>query len=114
MPNDSHTVLCPAQQRAFDSLCAGVRVGSILRLRGGCGRGKTTIMQEVHKQAGGVFLNMRDFVEASAKAHPLALEETLYRLLLEALRSHPVVIMDDVHLLDLFSAGCHGPLHLRP
>ena len=107
MPNDSHTVLCPAQQRAFDSLCAGVRVGSILRLRGGCGRGKTTILRELHQQVGGAFLNMQDFVDASAKSHPLALEETLYRLLLDALRSHSVVIMDDVHLLDLFSAGCH-------
>jgi hypothetical protein len=40
MPNNSHTVLCPAQQRAFDSLSTGIQVGSILRFRGGCGRGK--------------------------------------------------------------------------
>jgi len=52
-------------------------------------------------------LNMQDFVETSAKNHPLALEESLYRLLMDALRAQPVVIMDDVHLLDLFSAGCH-------
>jgi len=107
MPNKLSTLLCPAQQRAFDALSAGVRIGSILRLRGGCGRGKTTILRELHKQVGGAFLNMQDFVEASAKNHPLALEETLYRLLLDALRSHAVVIMDDVHLLDLFSGGCH-------
>jgi hypothetical protein len=49
----------------------------------------------LHEQTGGAFLNIKDFVEASAKAHPLALEETLYRLLFDALRSHPVVIMDD-------------------
>ncbi|HWX19690.1 MAG TPA: ATP-binding protein [Candidatus Binatia bacterium] len=107
MPNSSPTRLCPAQQRAFDSLSAGVQVGSILRLRSGCGRGKTTILRELHQQVGGAFLNMKDFVEASAKNHPLALEETLYRLLLDALRAHPVVIMDDLHLLDLYSAGCH-------
>ena len=99
--------LCPAQQRAFDSLSAGVQLGSILRLRGGCGRGKTTILKKLHQEVGGAFLNMKDFVEASAQKHPLALEETLYQLLFDALKSQPLVIMDDVHLLDLFSSGCH-------
>ena len=95
MRDNSHTHLCPAQQRAYDSLTAGLQLGSILRVWGGVGRGKTTILRALHKQAGGVFLNMKDFVEASAKTHPLALEETLYRLLFDALSSHPVVIMDD-------------------
>ncbi len=107
MPDNSHTLLCPAQQRAFDSLTTGLQLGSILRLSGGVGRGKTTVLRQLHQQAGGVFLNLRDFVGASAQTHPLALEETLYRLLFDALRAHPVVIMDDVHLLDLYSGGCH-------
>ena len=95
MPDHPHTHLCTAQQRAFDSLTAGLQIGSILRLSGGVGRGKITILKELHKQAGGAFLNMKDFVEASAQTHPLALEETLYRLLFDALSSHPGVIMDD-------------------
>jgi hypothetical protein len=76
-------------------------------LWGGIGRGKTTVLRELHKQVGGAFLNMKDFVEASAGKHPLALEETLYQLIVDALKAHPLVIVDDVHLLDLFSAGCH-------
>jgi hypothetical protein len=84
-----------------------LKVGSILRLSGGVGRGKTTILTELHRQVGGAFLKMKDFVEASARNHPLALEETLYRLIFDALKSHAVVIVDDVHLLDLYSAGCH-------
>jgi transitional endoplasmic reticulum ATPase len=107
MPNNSHTHLCPAQKQAFDLLTTGLQRGAILRLSSGVGRGKTTILQEVHKQVGGAYLNMKDFVAASAKAHPLAIEETLYRLLLDALNSHPVVVMDDLHLLDLYSGGCH-------
>jgi hypothetical protein len=107
MSKPANLHLCPAQQRAFDSLLAGVQVGSILRLWGGIGRGKTTILRELHRQVGGAFLNMKDFVEASATKHPLALEETLCRLIMDALDAHPVVIVDDVHLLDLFSAGCH-------
>src|SRR5262249_28837505 len=37
----------------------------------------------------------------------LALEETLYHVIFNALQSHPVVLVDDLHLLDLYSAGCH-------
>ncbi len=104
--NDS-IELCPAQRRAYESLSAWLRAGSILRLWGGTGRGKTTVLWKLHQKVGGAFLNMKDFVEASAKNHPLALEETLYNLVLNALKAHPVVIVDDVHLLDLYSAGCH-------
>src|SRR5689334_11647508 len=99
--------LCPAQKRAFDSLSAGMRVGSILRVWGGPGRGKTTVLRELHRQEGGAFLNMKDFVEASATKHPLALEETLYQLVMEALKTNSLVIVDDVHLLDLNACGCH-------
>ena len=106
MSNQSAIQLCPAQKRAFDCLLAGLQVGSIVRLWGGVGRGKTTILQELHRQTGGVLLNMKDFVEASAKNHPMAIEETLYQLLFDALKSHPAVIVDDLHLVDL-SSGCH-------
>jgi ATP-dependent 26S proteasome regulatory subunit len=76
-------------------------------LWGGIGRGKTTVLSELHKRVGGAFLNMKDFVASSAGKHPLALEETLYQLIFDALKTEPLVIVDDVHLLDLFSAGCH-------
>src|SRR2546426_4791058 len=99
--------LCPAQKEAFDGLSAALKRGSILRLWGGTGRGKTTILEELHREEGGAFLNMKDFVEASSSNHPLALEETLYQIVFNALRERPLVIVDDVHLLDLFSGGCH-------
>jgi len=99
--------LCPAQQRTFDHLTAGLEIGSILRAWGGVGRGKTTVLRKLHREIGGTFLSMKDFVEASAKAHPMALEETLYQLVFEALKSNSVVIVDDVHLIDLHSGGCH-------
>jgi transitional endoplasmic reticulum ATPase len=107
MSKNSDFSLCPAQKRAFDYLSMGLEVGSILRLSGGVGRGKTTVLKELHQKVGGAFLNLKDFVEASAQKHPLALEETLYQLLFDALKSQPLVIMDDVHLLDLYSSGCH-------
>ena len=107
MPNKSTIQLCPAQQRALESLLRSLPIGSIFRVSGGVGRGKTTVLKEVHKQTGGAFLGMKDFVAASSVKHPMALEETLYNLVFDALKAHPVVILDDLHLLDLFSAGCH-------
>jgi len=107
MANTSNVQLCPAQQATLDSLLKGLEIGTIFRLSGGVGRGKTTVLKEVHKRIGGAFLGMTDFVEAASTKDPLALEETLYNLVLEALRHNPVVILDDLHLLDLYSAGCH-------
>src|SRR5437588_6388010 len=107
MPNNSKIQLSPAQQAMRDSLLKGLKIGSIFRVWGGVGRGKTTVLREVEQETGGAFLGMRDFVAASSLKHPMALEETLYNLVLEALKTHPVVIVDDLHLLDLYSSGCH-------
>ncbi len=107
MPNKTKIQLCPAQQSALESLMKGLPIGSIFRLWGGVGRGKTTVLRQVHQQIGGAFLGMKDFTAASTLKHPMALEETLFNLVLDALKTHPVVILDDLHLLDLFSAGCH-------
>lgn len=107
MANSNTAQLCPAQKRAFEGLSAGVQLGSILRVWGGTGRGKSTILRELHRQTGGAYLSMKEFVEASTSAHPMALEETLYGLVMKALNAHALVLVDDVHLLDLFSAGCH-------
>ena len=107
MSNNSKVQLCPAQQSALESLLRGLPIGSIFRVWGGVGRGKTTVLRELHKQTSGALLGMKDFVDASSQKHPIALEETLYNLVLGALKAHPVVILDDLHLLDLYSAGCH-------
>ena len=77
MSQNETVQLCPAQKRAFEALCSGMEAGAIFRVWGGIGRGKTTVLGELHKRTGGAFLNLRDFVESSAKNHPLALEETL-------------------------------------
>lgn len=107
MPTNSEIRLCPVQQSVLGSLMRGLPLGSIFRLWGGTGRGKTTVLREAYKKTGGAFLAMQDFVEASSQKHPMALEETLYNLVLDALKNNPVVILDDLHLLDLFSSGCH-------
>jgi transitional endoplasmic reticulum ATPase len=101
------TQLSPAQQEAFDGVRGGLKIGSVLKLAGGSGRGKTTVLREIHREFGGAFLNMRDFVEVSADRHPMGLEETFYRMVLAALQTNDVVIVDDVHLLCSVVSGCH-------
>jgi transitional endoplasmic reticulum ATPase len=106
MPKKSNIQLCPAQQTMLDSLLRGLQIGSIFQVWGHEGRGRTTVLHEVHKRTGGAFLNMKDFVDGSSLKHPMALEETLYTVVMDALKAHPMVILDDVHLVDL-SHGCH-------
>ena len=104
---DNSTRLSPAQQEAFNGLGQGMEIGSVLKLSGGSGRGKTTVLREIHRACGGVFLNMRDFVEASVDRHPMALEETFYRMVFSALQTNDVVLVDDMHLLCSVVSGCH-------
>jgi transitional endoplasmic reticulum ATPase len=106
---DSKIRLCPAQQRTFDSLSAGLQIGAIFRLCGGVGRGKSIILKELHRRVGGAFLSMKDFVEASAKTHPLSLEETFYQCVSSALNANSTVFIDDVHLWDLSHCGHFYP-----
>jgi ATP-dependent 26S proteasome regulatory subunit len=99
--------LCPSQQKALDGLRSGVGIGPVMKFWGGAGSGKTTVLREFHRESGGGFLNMRHFVEASTEQHPMAMEETFYRVVLVALKANETVIVDDLHLLASVVSGCH-------
>ena len=99
--------LCPAQQQALRVLTHGMSVGSLLVLFGGTGLGKTTVLAELHRAVGGAFLNMKDFVGALRGQHPLAVEETFERLVMDALLAHDHVIVDDLHMLNNVVCGGH-------
>ena len=51
---------------------------------------------------------MRDFVDSLNKRHPLALEEALHEVLLDALQKHDCVIVDDFHLATAVTRGGCG------
>ncbi len=55
MAKKSTIQLSPAQQNVLDSLLKGLQIGSIFRVWGGVGRGKTTVLNEVHKHTGSAF-----------------------------------------------------------
>jgi AAA+ superfamily predicted ATPase len=101
--------LTPAQQRALDALVLAARPGRLVRLVGGPGAGKTTILRAAHGQLGGVLLGAQEIQAAvAAGRHPLAIEDALYELLDEALEREAVVLVDDLHLLTMVLEGRHA------
>src|SRR5262245_28052742 len=101
--------LCPAQQRAYETLTLGLAPGILYVVSGGTGSGKSTVLREVQRTWGGRRFGMKAFVEALRGRDPLSLEETFYDLVLEALSAHATVIVDDLHLLTGVVMGrCFG------
>jgi len=52
-------------------------------------------------------LSIKDFVDAMDRRHPLALEDALYKVILEALQEHDCVVVDDFHLPLSVMDGCN-------
>ena len=106
--NLNDIALTPAQQLAMELLVRGMTAGPCVVLQGGAGTGKSTIVRYAHAKLGGAMITMKDFVEAMT-SHPLAIEETFQRLVLEALAKNDIVFIDDLHLLMNVVAGhCYG------
>jgi transitional endoplasmic reticulum ATPase len=100
--------LCPAQQRAFDDMTSALPDGDIFVLSGDTGMGKSTVLRALHATTGGAYLSMRDFLDAMRPRHPLAMEETFERLVLNALAANEVIFVDDLGLFTDVDSGCGG------
>jgi len=90
----------PAQQAGFDNLSRLVPIGNVFILYDAVGAGKSTVLSEILRKTGGEFLSVRNFVETMRGHHPLALEETFERMVMEAISTNETVIIDDPHLLN--------------
>jgi transitional endoplasmic reticulum ATPase len=99
--------LCAAQQQALDTLLRLLPIGSVFVLYGGSGSGKTTVLRKLHQAKHSAFLNMEYFVDAMRGHHPLAMEETFEHMMIEALKAHDTVIVDDFDLLNHVACGSH-------
>jgi transitional endoplasmic reticulum ATPase len=93
--------LSPTQQAAFESLERQLAAHSVTVLSARPGMGKTRILHALLSGTGGVYLTSRELVEASAQRHPLALDETIYDVLRQALDANDTVIVDDFQLVSL-------------
>jgi transitional endoplasmic reticulum ATPase len=103
--------LLPAQQKALEALERDLAAHHVAVLMGRPGAGKTAILRALDARIGNgnsAYLTSRDFIEASATRDPLALDETIYHVLNDALASNDVVIVDDFHLVAIVSCCSHA------
>src|SRR5262245_47169987 len=77
--------LSPSQQKAADGVMSGLERGGCAILLDQGSDGKTTVLRHVHRQLGGVFIGLRDFLTKLAAREPAAIEEALLDLLDERL-----------------------------
>jgi ATP-dependent 26S proteasome regulatory subunit len=99
--------LCPAQQQGLDELRQLLPLGSVFTLSGPGGSGRTTVLRLLHQQSGGAFLNMKDFTDMLRERNPVALEETFERMVLDAMKQHRQIIVDDLGLLSNVVGSCN-------
>jgi ATP-dependent 26S proteasome regulatory subunit len=107
-PATENHPLIPTQARTLASLEAALDSKHVAVLVGRSGLGKTRILRELHDRVGGAYLTSREIVEASEGQHPLALEETVYHVVREALERHPAVIVDDFHFVSMLACCAHA------
>lgn len=58
------------------------------------------MMRAIQAERGGVFLDMAAYLDRLGDADPMALEETLHQVLMDALRRSDVVLVDDLNLVN--------------
>lgn len=98
--------LCPSQQEAFNELLEVYPTGNVFVVWSATGKGKTTLVQELHRQKGGAFISMKTYIDELAKNNPFQMEEILERVLMNAMDQNSVIIMDDLHLLNQVMCAC--------
>lgn len=99
--------LSPGQRPVYDWFSKALNFGNIFHCWGQPGRGRTTILKCLQEQLGGRLINIRNFVEQAQDRHPLALEDALYALLIDALENSPCVVVDDIHLATAALGDCN-------
>ena len=108
LPATDNHPLVPTQARTLAALERALDSKHVAVLAGRSGLGKTRVLRELHARLGGAYLSSRAIIEASAGAHPLALEETVYHVLRDALEHNPAVIVDDFHFVSLLACCAHA------
>src|SRR5262249_11713334 len=87
--------LSPSQQRSFDFFVDALPIGNCFLLSGGTGKGKSTLLNALHRKYGGTLVTSSEFFERLRTQNPHALEETLLDLILDALSKSEFVFWDD-------------------
>ncbi len=100
--------LCPAQAEAIEFLVAWQDQKPILHLYSAPGLGKTEILKQFQARTNAHWLDVRPFVQDVATRHPLAMQDALGHVLMQALKQHSTIIVDDFHLFFNYATGCNS------
>jgi hypothetical protein len=92
-------ILTQPQQTAADRLLESLDTDNVVVLRGAAGSGKTTILESIHAERGGVLLGARQFVGVAKSMAPAAIEESFLRTIEDAILRHELVLADDLQVL---------------
>jgi ABC-type uncharacterized transport system YnjBCD ATPase subunit len=92
-------ILTPVQQVAANRLLEGLDAGNVAVLRGASGSGKTTVLKTVHAARGGTLLGAGHLKDVLKTRVPAAIEESFLRMIEDAILTHDLVMVDDLHLL---------------
>lgn len=82
---------------SFDRMRLGLTAMPVAYLSGVSGRGMTAVLQALVADLGGHMLSASDYAPAIASGDPLAFDDSVIRILCDAVDSYPVVIADDLH-----------------
>lgn len=100
------TKLSPSQQRAYDNLIRAISIGPVVVVWSREGLGRTTVIKEFHRDRGGEFISIKDYIDKLSPRNPIQMEEALEDLLMSALRKADLVIVDDLDLVYNVICGC--------
>ena len=92
--------LSPAQQAGFDALIRAWDVGHVFGFWGAPGTGRTTVVARLAKELKAGVIDFAEYLRALEGLHPLQMDEAFYRLVLDTLKKHDTVIIDDAVVLD--------------
>src|SRR5258708_38324920 len=93
------STVTPGQTAAFNGPLGAISAGGVLVLQGESGMGKTTVLRKAHASLGGAFVGVRQFISTLAAGQPVAIEEAFLAVIEEAVATHDLVIVDDLHLV---------------
>lgn len=100
MSTTSEFALTPTQKISREELLKAVRSGCVVHFHAETGMGKTAVLESVHKELGGVYLTNRELMEAAGLKHPLQLEDVFYSVVLDAMKAHDIVFVDNFQLIN--------------
>jgi transitional endoplasmic reticulum ATPase len=98
--------LSPSQRKAAEGVLLGLERGDYAVLQDSGSDGKTTVLEYVQREVGGVRIGVRDFLAKLAAYEPIAIEEAFLDLMDARLAEHDLVIVDDLHLITNVAESC--------